>query len=73
MLERALFLKDTIIEYYETYPNSLYEGDILDKSEWEVLENIKSFLDKMKQAIKVLKSSNQCLDLVLLVIDYVLR
>jgi hypothetical protein len=31
MLERALFLKDAILEYYETYPNTSYEGNILDE------------------------------------------
>ena len=73
MLERALLLKDAILEYYETYPDTSYEGDILDKDEWQVLTNIKEFLDKMKQATKVLESSNQCLDLVLPVMDYVLK
>ena len=34
MLERALLLKDAILEYYETYPDTSYEGDILDKDEW---------------------------------------
>ena len=73
MLERALFLKDIIFEYYETYPDTSYEDDILDESEWQVLANIKEFLDKIKQATRVLESSNQCLNLVLPVMDYVLR
>jgi hypothetical protein len=73
MLERALLLKDAILKYYKTYPNTSYKGDILNKDEWHVLANIKKFLDKMKQATKVLKSSNQCLNLVLPVMDYVLK
>jgi hypothetical protein len=58
MLECALLLKDAILEYYETYPNTSYKGNILDEDEWHVLANIKEFLDKMKQATKVLESSN---------------
>jgi hypothetical protein len=73
MLKRALLLKDAINEYYNNYPNITYKDDKLDKSDWEVLKKVKSFLDKMKIAIKILESSNRYLDLVLPVMDYVLQ
>jgi hypothetical protein len=73
MIERAILLKDAITEYYEKYPDISYYDDILDESDWTVLGNIKSFLDLMKQYIKIIESSNGTLELVLLVMDFVLK
>lgn len=73
MIERAILLKDVITEFYDTYSDKLYEDDILDDDNWAVLNDIKAFFDKMKQATKILESSSGCLDRVLLVIDMVLR
>jgi hypothetical protein len=72
MLQVALNLKDAILEYYDNYPDNAYTGDILIDEDWATLEKIKGFLEKLKMATKAVESSNQCLDIILPVMDYVL-
>jgi hypothetical protein len=73
MLQVALNLKDAILEYYDNYPDNAYTGDILIDEDWATLEKIKGFLEKLKMATKAVESSNQCLDIILPVMDYVLK
>ena len=72
MLERALDLKDAIIQYSEDYPDDLYKLDILTEEEWETIDTIMTFLQKLKMATKAAESSNSCLDVILPLIDFVL-
>jgi hypothetical protein len=73
MLQVALNLKDAVLEYYDNYPDNAYAGYILTDEDWATLEKIKGFLEKLKMATKVVETSNQCLDIIPHVMDYVLR
>jgi hypothetical protein len=73
MLQVALNLKDAILEYYDNYPDNAYARDILTDEDWATLEKIKGFLEKLNMATKAVESSNQCLDIILPVMDYVLK
>jgi hypothetical protein len=73
MLQVALNLKDAILEYYDNYPDNAYAGDILTDEDWATLEKIKGFLEKLKMGTKAVELSNQCLDIILPVMDHVLK
>jgi hypothetical protein len=73
MFQVALNLKDAILEYYDNYPDNAYARDILTDEDWATLEKIKGFLEKLKMGTKAVELSNQCLDIILPVMDHVLK
>ena len=72
MLYCAINLREAIEQYCEAYPNAQYKDDILSSDEWDLLEKIKAFLEKIKMATKAFESSNNCLDNILPGMDYIL-
>lgn len=73
MLQVTFNLKDTILEYYDNYLDNAYTRDILTDEDQATLKKIKGFLEKPKIATKAVESSNQCLDIILPVMDYILK
>lgn len=73
MLHVAINLRDAVEQYYEAYPDVKYADDVLTSDEWDLLGEIKSFLEKLKMATKAVESSNKCLDVILPIMDYVLK
>lgn len=49
------------------------QGDILSDDDWEVLIQIKAFLEKIEAATKALEGSSSCLDFTLPNFEYILR
>ena len=72
MLERAILLKEAIIQYITSYPDNKFKDNILTNNEWVMLNKIKAFLEKLKFVTKAIKSLNLYLNIVLSIIDFVL-
>jgi len=72
MLQAALDLRGAIEGYFNKWVEADCIGDELTSEEWNILEKIKAFLEKLKMATKALESSFATLDNVLLAMDFIL-
>jgi hypothetical protein len=72
MLEVALLLKDAIIDYFSNWMETEVAADELDTTEWELLREIKTFLELLKSTTKSMESITHGLDRVLPAMDFIL-
>jgi hypothetical protein len=72
MLTVALALRDAIEDYFDQWEDDNCAEDKLTKKEWATLENIRSFLNKLKMATKALEGHAATLDRVLPSMDFIL-
>ncbi|KAJ6436023.1 transposase-like protein [Purpureocillium lavendulum] len=72
MLRAALNLREAIDGYFSKWTEADCAGDELSADDWIVLENVKSFLEKLKMTTKALELSFATLDNVLLAMDFML-
>jgi hypothetical protein len=72
MLTVALALRDAIEDYFDQWEDDECAADKLTDEEWVTLENIRSFLNKLKMATKALEGHAATLDRVLPSMDFIL-
>jgi len=73
MLATALNLQDTIDKFCKRFTKKEMEQDILDTNNWVVLQEIKFFLEKIKESTKAMESPDSGLELTLPNMEYILN
>jgi len=73
MISTAINLRDAIDQYCASYPENSIRRDTLSEEDWEVLGEVKGFLEKLSMATKAIESSNSCIDIVIPVMEYILK
>ncbi len=65
MLARALNLREAIDEFCQDFEDlqTSHADDILTNKDWEVISDIKGFLEKLAYSTKALESPETCIDL----------
>ena len=76
ILAVAINLQEAIDEYCRDFNTELsvdHTDDILSDTDWEILTEIKGFLEKLSHATKALESPETCIDLTLPNFEYILK
>ena len=76
ILTIAINLQEAIDEYYQDFNTKLsvdYTDDILSNTDWEILIEIKGFLEKLSYTTKALESPETYIDLILPNFEYILK
>ena len=72
MIGTAINQREAINQFCDQYEEASIVDDILTDHDWEVLEEIRAFLEKLAHSKKALESSTSCIDLTLPNMEYVL-
>jgi hypothetical protein len=73
MIQTAINLREALDSFCEQYQEESMVDDILTDEDWEVLEEIRAFLEQLAHSTKALESSASCIDLTLPVMEYILK
>ena len=76
ILAVTINLQEAIDEYYRDFNTELsvdHTDDILSDTDWEILTEIKGFLEKLSHATKALESLETYIDLTLPNFEYILK
>ena len=75
ILARALNLREAIDEFCQDFEDlqTSHADDILTNKDWEVISDIKGFLEKLAHSTKALESPETCIDLTLPNFEFVMK